>query len=1116
MLRLVSPRLPGPHPRVLAALSLVFLLVACSSDEPAEPTDTESTAPDTRPGSTPPPSDVSGTSSGDIGTDPSTDASFPPTMPSPGETVEIDLGPWIDPPGEGRVIAAQVEREEQLLEGEGREARIGDYFLENDHARYIIEFGDRAIGPCAWDGNPIDVAPLGPDGTQAAQTIIGQICLLLNVGQTFRPERVEVIEDGSDGRAILAVTGRTAWLDFLNLRSMVDSVVPGFLALVPIDPDFQLPLTITVYYALSPDSRSLRVVTAFRSHHDRRIHFVATHLVLSGSTGSFFTPLGSTGGFGYRSLGADNLDSDPISFLSYLTAHGHYTFVPDPHERLARRLPVGGGMIAVSGAATVTHGADDLVGVLLANPRRLDTTAGYIGLDPGETAAVGYRLHTGTGSLQTTVDQVYADLGVDTAPVHGTVVDHEGAAAPNAIVTAVEQVGEGRERTLNQARTDDEGRFSMALPEGDYTLRARADGSLALREDLRVDAGAPIDVGTLALPESATVQVHIRSAAGDPVPGRVTVACEGGCGLRRPDSLEVEGAFQPPLGWERIVFVGVEGQTRFELAPGRYRVHVTRGMTWSTWPTDTVQSGGHLIDVDAGDELTLDAEIDRVVDTTGALGADFHIHAMASPDSSVADRTRVLDFLAGGLDVMVSSDHDAVTDFAPTIAALGAGDQITSLIGNEITTPNIGHINAFPLERDEDARRGGPVDWSNEGGDHLTLAQLAARIFDVDYERVLQVNHPAGTGTFGVMKADVLTGQSFANREELRMPPGDADPETGDTGLWTDDFTAVEIMNGFGTGNFWSGTRWWMTMIARGFSPAGTAVSDTHGIYGSLGASPRSFVFVDPGTDTPASMQTDRFVRSINSGRLIGTNGPFVTVEVSNTAGDVARIGDTLDVQDGPATALVRIQTPEWMQVDTLDLYMNVEDDLIGDPGQALTHPLEPTRRIPLDWNPQEHLVTIATGENEHRRWEQTVTVELDTDTDAWVIFMVRGLQTPNMRPVLSSGAQPLAFTNPLFLDADGGGYDNPPLAGLAAQRRTISAPLRFRHVSGRPVSDTLTPEDVGALFDALRCGVEDHVDGHGHHHHGHGHGHHHHGHDHGHGHHHHHGHGHHHHGPRR
>lgn len=1006
--------------------------------------------------------------------------------------VELDFDEHFDGPGQGFVRGVQVESDEDLIDGEVAQGMLGDWLLENDHGRYLIGFGERVVGPCSWDGNPIELEAV--DGGKATGSVLGEICLLLNVGQTFRPELVELVEDGKEGRAIIAVTGRPVPLDFLNVSSMVADFAPGLLDIVDFDPERELPVTITVYYVLTPESRSLRVLTAIRNDGEEQEYVVAAHLILSGSTGSYFTPLGGRKGWGYRSLGADNLNADPVSFVGYFSRHAGYALVPDPAEHMQARLPVGGGMLAVSGVVAVIHGATDVLQLLTSSEDRWATTDGYLGMEPDGVATVGYRLYPSDGSVSSVSDSIFADLEVETTTISGRIVDHEGNAIGGAKVTALE----GGDRSFTMSWTGEDGLFSMDVPDGQWELRVRAGGMLTPVTDIQA-AGTALELGDIGVAQPATVQVEVRTANGEPTPARIVIACQGGCGERREDSREMDQIFGAPNGWLRIVEVGIDGDETLFLAPGEYRLSVNRGMTWTTWPQDATQTGGMALSLESGDAVTLEAEIAEVVDTSNTLSADFHIHAMASPDSSVADEQRVLDFLAGGLDVMVSSDHDGVVDFQPAIDALGAGAHITSVVGSEITASNLGHINVFPLERDETARRGGPLDWSRAGGYHLTLQEVIDATRQHPGEQVVQLNHPRlPLGAIGLLEADVLTGQSFAEREKLRMPDGDVDEVTGDTGLWTDDFDAIEVLNGFSMNNFWSSFRWWLIMVGRGFSPTATAVSDTHGIYGSLGASPRSFAFVDDGFDRPATMNLEHFVDRIRSGALIGTNGPFMRVEIRNINGAAAGLGDVLDASHGEVTAYITLEMPEWIDVDSLDVYINVGgEELQGAPGEAVSDPLEPTLRLPVVWDAQEHRELVASGEYDHYRLRQIVEVPLEVEADSYVVFVARGLSAGSMRPVIASSARPLAFSNPVYLDFDGGGYDNPPLAQLRQERlsqggQAAMSQRRSSQVIIAP-GEEITAENLGRLFEAMGCNHDDDNEevagSHGHHHHGpHGH----------------------------
>lgn len=986
--------------------------------------------------------------------------------------VAIDLDATFDSPGEGHVAVYQAQEEAELIGGEIAQGKIGDWILENRQGRYLIGLGDRAIGPCAWDGNPLEVESVVNGQRQGS--VLGQICFLLNVAQTFKPESVEVLEDGSNGRAILAITGHTVPLDFLNLSAMLEGFAPGILDNLDLDPDRPLPFTITVYYALTPESPALRVLTAVRNDGEAREHFIGAHLVLSGSTGSYFTPLGRRRGWGYSSLGADGLDADPVSYLGYFSRHSGYAVVPDPAEHLSQfSLPVGAGMLAVSGAVGLLYGATDLLPLITARKSQWDQTAGFIGIDPGEHATLGYHLYPGTGSLTSVTGNIYDQFELETHRLEGVVVDHLGEPKEGVKVTYLRD----GDRAYTAGWSDFDGRFAADLPAGSWEVRFRDDQVPTVIE--AIDLQEDLDLGTTELNEPARVTFRVTRPDGQAMPARIVIECDDDCGLRSPDSRELDSDFRAPLGWMRILELGPEGTETILMPPGFYRISANRGMTHSIWPDDATTNGGALFQFLPGDDEVIDIELARVVDTSGTLSADFHIHAMASPDSQVSNRARVLDFLAGGLDVMVSSDHDGVSDFAPTIAALNAQNLITSLVGNEITSSNLGHINVFPLELDENARRGGPLDWTRQGTYHLNLQELVDATREHPGEQVIQLNHPRlPMGAIGNLKVDVLTGQSFAEPESLRMSPAYIDPVSGDTGLWSEEFDALEVYNGLGMGNFWSTFRWWLAMIGRGFSPAGTAVSDTHGIYGSLGATPRSFILVDANEDTPETLNVDNFIAQIRRGALFGTNGPFLRMHARNESGERIGLADTLDASSGPITLEILIERPDWIDVDTLDLFVNLDAETLvpGAPGEAINDAVTATLRIPISWDEDLHRELVASGTRNHYRWRQTVEVPISLDTDSYVVAMVRGLSGRPMRPVVSSTARPMAFTNPLFFDVDGGGYDNPPLSAarqarlemyrnLGQARQTLSS----NSIIIAP-GDELTATNLARLFEALSC----------------------------------------------
>lgn len=950
----------------------------------------------------------------------------------PEARVPIDLSPYTSdaPPSQIKAKLFEAAGPQDIPEGIVALGRAGDWVLENEHIKVVIETEQRAMSPCPYGGNIIDGAYY-KDGAPTSDNI-GELCLLLNVGLTLLPERYEVINDGQDGQAaILAVTGRPALLDFLNFKGMARDIA-GLDLNLPIDPDRIMPLTITVYYILHPGSRSVRVVNAFRNHGPDQEDFLVSHLLSGGADGKYFNPTNGRGGFGYVSLNQQNLDGFSLPFLAFNGKDSSYAYAPNPNEGLGLvdGLPSAGVYLSVSGAAATLLGRPSLIQTILTPKSRLPRLSGAQHLKYAEIGVVDYRFYVGDSSLSTMVDHIYKDaLKLETGSVSGQVVEADDQPAANVTVTALDD----QQRAINQVITGADGRFTMNLPaDKTYTLAARGEGRINDQPSQVTISADQDSSAALKLKAPATLTIAVKDATGQPVLARVTVICDGSC-PDAPGSNERDISTDSlPGGIIKIEPTDLDGNLTLELAPGPYRVVVSRGMEWSTWPSDAYVSGGQPVILQAGAPNLLDAEIAHVLNTPNVLSGDFHIHSAPSTDSAAMQRERVLSYIMEGVDVMVSTDHDIISDFGPTIGELGAQREIASIVGLEITTSDTGHFNAFPLQADESDRRKGALDWANGEQDSLLPQEIYDWVDQAPGEQVIQVNHPAGAGTINSLKVDTLRGISLANPVGKRLPVLAPDANTGDTRLWSESFTAMEIMNGHSTTEFWTIMRWWLTMIGRGFSPTATAVTDTHQLHANLGGSPRSFVFVDDGKDDKENLDTVSFVSAINQGRLIGSNGPFFRVELVNAGGDRAGLGDTLETQDSSVQAQLEIELPEWMMIDTVDVYMNAADTVVA-PGEENGAELVPTQSVPVTFAPED-LEVVATGQVEHKRWRKSVQITLNTPVDAYVVFVVRGKTGGStMWPVLPNrNVQPLAFSNPIFLDADGQGYDKPHLAGAA------------------------------------------------------------------------------------
>src|SRR5690606_9239952 len=115
--------------------------------------------------------------------------------------------------------------------------------------------------------------------------------------------------------------------------------------------------------------------------------------------------------------------------------------------------------------------------------------------------------------------------------------------------------------------------------------------------------------------------------------------------------------------------------------------------------------------------------------------------------------------------------------------------------------------------------------------------------------------------------------------------------EDGDTGLYVENFTAMEVFNGYGREKFWTCMNYWFAMVANGFLPAATASSDSHKMYRDPGGSPVSWVHVGAGGDTVMTFDPQQLAVATNEGRLFGSAGPFIRFYATNADGDRVDVG---------------------------------------------------------------------------------------------------------------------------------------------------------------------------------------------------------------------------------
>lgn len=995
----------------------------------------------------------------------------PPNVEGPVNRCEADLTPFLSKVGSG-ASARRIESADQLIGGEAAQGRIGDLMLENDKIRVIIQGPDRHIQPNPYGGQIID-ADIRRDGP--GRDAFGKIAPLYAFGRTQKATSVDVYRD-RDGRAggaaVVVADGVDAVNDFININSMIGNMIPG--VSLAIDPSADLPLKISTYYILNPGETRVRMVTALCNVGGQPITIPVGDLIDSGGDLEFFNPQSCTKGFGYAGCLVDNM-----SWYGFQGDGVAYGYAPqDPN--VPGKASVNNGALVVSGVAGTLLGAAEtrpaIDGLLAWTDESARTRDGQIRIpaNEGKLLVRDFVVGRDLGAVASAIFAYRSEsLGTALGQIKGRVLDQDSpiAGARVAIERDVPTPYGGTERIIETVFTTDvNGFYEGTLPAGDYQISAWAKGrkpSELVSVSIPSSGVAERDF-TLGTPRKLTVS--ITDLDGAPSPGKVTILCEQHpCEVRNSRLVKYYDSVRDALpdNVALMAYVGPTGTAEFLLPPGNYRAVVTRGPEWSVWPNtwaplnSTDASTGAPLDLTSGDGK-IEATLARVLDTPGWMSADFHVHAINSPDAYVPNTARVVSYLGEGVDILVATDHDFVTDLSPYVRELKAEKLIATVVGSEITTFDYGHTNVFPLVADLDDFTGGAFDWA--GGDGPGFAPPV--IFEKAREmgaKTVQINHPRGAlGVFSATRLDTDTLATRAPPEPFRITPIDGATEL-DTRLFGPNFNALEIFNGSDDhpdrDNAKALLNDWFTFLSRGVLVAGTGVSDTHQLYANSPGYWRSYV--DVGSDATDTLDPHVLSASVNALKVVATNGPFVTLRAYKVDGDGQQVGEAVGVggtlaSDGGEVELeVDAQIPAWMSLSKIEIYTHIPGG-DGPCPDAMDFKKYPNSRVACDgqgntnW-PAEGIA--ASADLVEADFELVKAAEKDgvvynrkrvvkkfrlpeaPSSDTWYVASVRGESTtfPLFYAGLDSNSKrandgrPAAFTNPVFIDVDGGGYDNFP-----------------------------------------------------------------------------------------
>jgi hypothetical protein len=710
---------------------------------------------------------------------------------------------------------------------------------------------------------------------------------------------------------------------------------------------------------------------------------------------------------------------------------------------------------------------------------------------PGDSFTITRYFVVGDGTVSSIMNARNSILGVATGVLTGTVETASGAVADGVDVSVLGDPLEGPSglaslplNVVNNTVTDADGNFRMNLPAGSYDVVLNREGSpyqgggsTPALNAMAITVNATTDMGTLVIPDTGSLQVDIADGGGSPQAAKVSVVgFDPSPPFTNSQSIlgvigntaavfHDRGADGRGFGLAQVMFVDPGGASdTVPLEPGDYEVVASRGPEYSI---DSIP-----VTIAANTPTAVDAEISRIIDTSGFVSGDFHVHSIDSADSEVTQLERVVSMLAEGLEFFPTTDHGFRSAFQPLILANGWETLVHSTTGEEITTWDYGHFNAWPMTVDPARVSNGSVDhggaapagddFPSKGHYSLTPEEVIALAHaDPGSSNTVQINHIAShfSGEGLAIDTGLEPPMSLTPPAARRLDPAKEDAMKG---YFTDTADGLELWIGASRGQIFGSFLGrnagdWMNMLNQGIILTGIADSDTHRRIQTQAGVPRSMIASSESAIDLLDPET--LSATVNSGKTIGTNAPMVRVTVEAlTSGLTASLeeGDPILVgaADGEVEITVTIQSPVWAEFDTVEYYLNtttiqtIEEDVEtgAGPVDVTTYGISPD----FSDTPTVSTVLIDGTVPGGSRLEATSTLTLDGSInpalteDTWIVVMVKGTDGVSrpLFPVIPNslnegsntdlgdltdgnlgeeGILALAFTNPLFVDVDDG-----------------------------------------------------------------------------------------------
>lgn len=743
--------------------------------------------------------------------------------------------PGCESSGPGFASARVVTTRSQLVGGDRALGDVGDFLLENDKVRVVVQAPGFSRGFGVYGGSLIDAdlrRPFeqGSSGAASGYDAFGELFPMFFV-QATAVDDVRVTDDGSRGGAAKVVaTGEAG--DFLELIAVLNRAVTGSNTDY-LNPGSPPKIRYSTTYQLAPGKRYVTIDFKVENISGDRLEFPGKDAkdllgLLKLSTDGFSVPVGEIALYGAASetfipgvgfdlrFGLEDSYKRKVDFpafpgivAEFVASRGHnisYGLIPEESDRNfaynKRAIYEDGKTPITKHSIHIPFAVGSFVGLFYAEAPPV--------LDPKQSFEVRKYFVLGSGDVGSVLDTILEIRGEPTGGFGGQALDAiTGAAATGASVLVYQRPSGKDPRIFSQYDVRANGFFAGRLPPGDYGLKIQGKGRpLGPMLDFRVEAGRTTFVRAEA-PLPGRIVVRVLNEQGDGLPAKASAVgrydkkfagqltrnflfdLQAGEPFRGSDMIEDDPARPDSLRYIEDIGYTSKGTAELFVRPGDYDVYGSRGPEYDRAITP--------VHVGPGETATVTQTLHRVVLTPGWISADTHIHSRNSIDSPMTLSERVRSLAAEGLEWAVATDHNYVTDYAPFVAQNDLGAWLFPSVGVEMTTLESGHFNGYPLNYQAGPITHGAFEWARKTPDDI-FGQMR-RMGRLGPDRtIIQVNHPR----------DQVLGYwsqyTRSTRDEAELPPnivkklvapsGPAFRRPDGATTFSLKYDAVELLNG--------------------------------------------------------------------------------------------------------------------------------------------------------------------------------------------------------------------------------------------------------------------------------------------------------------------------------